>query len=131
MSTDPQGFLVILEGFAKSHYIKDLGKKPSWPITWKGLELTLARFNADALAGKLEPVIKISEDRTLFLYKMSFRMADENKSAKASGHRLIFVCDYKHRIIRVLLVYHKTHVRGPRETEWFMGLIYDNYDYLP
>lgn len=131
MSTNPEGFLVILEGFAKTHYCKDLAKRPSWPTTWKGLELTLARFNAEALAGKLEPVIKISDDRTLFLYKMSFRMADENKSAKASGHRLIFVCDYTHRIIRVLLVYNKNHVKGARETDWFMGLIYGEYDNLP
>lgn len=131
MSIDPEGFLVILEGFARRHYYKDLEKRPSWATTWKGLELTLARFNADALAGKLEPVIRVSEDRNLFLYKMSFRLADENKSAKASGHRLIFVCDYKNHIIRILLVYHKTHVRGPRETDWFMDLIYDQYEDLP
>lgn len=131
MSTNPEGFLVILEGFAKKHFCKDFEKKASWAITWKGLEQTFARFNAEALAGKLEPAIKISVDRSLFLYKMNFRMADDNKSAKASGNRIIFVCDYTHKIIRILLVYHKNHIKGSRETDWFMGLIYDQYDNLP
>ncbi len=129
MSTNPDGFVVILEEFAKKHYCKDFEKRASWKITWVGLEQTFARFNAEALAGKLEPPIKISEDRTLFLYKYSFRLADENKSAKASGNRLIFVCDYSKHIIRILLVYNKNHVQGSRETDWWMGLIYDEYDH--
>lgn len=131
MSIEPSGFLVRVEEFARSHYIKQFQKRPAWSITWKGLEQILVRFDATALAGKLEPPIAISEDRSLILYKMSFRMADENKSAKASGNRLIFVCDFPNRIIRVLLVYNKNHVEGPRETDWWKGLVYDQYDNLP
>lgn len=131
MSTSPDGFLVILEGFAKSHYCKDFEKRPAWKVTWQGIEQTLTRFNADALAGKLEPAIKISEDRTLVLYKMSFRLADENKSAKASGNRIIFVADYAKKLIRVLLVYHKRHVKGPQETAWWTGVISSEYTNLP
>lgn len=131
MSTEPAGFLVILEEFARTHYVKDFKKRPAWDVTWKGIEQILARFNAEALAGKLEPPIAISEDRKLVLYKMSFRMADENKSAKGSGNRLIFVCDYENCLIRVLLVYHKNHVKGPRETDWWKGVVYDEYDNLP
>lgn len=131
MSIEPAGFLVILEDFAKTHYIKDFKKRAAWDVTWKGIEQILSRFNADALAGKLEPPIAISADRKLVLYKMSFRMADENKSAKGSGNRLIFVCDYENSLIRVLLVYHKNHVKGPRETDWWRGVVYDEYDNLP
>jgi len=131
MSTDPDGFLVILESFAKTHYCKDFEKRPSWDITWQGLEQTFTRFSPDALAGKLEPPIKISANRKLILYKMSFRLADENKSAKASGNRIIFVCNYETHIIRVLLVYHKRHIKGNKETGWWTKLIYDEYTDLP
>lgn len=131
MSTSPQGYLVILEAFAKKHYCKDFQKRASWSVTWKSLEQTFARFDPDLLAGKLEPALKISDDRTLTLYKYSFRMADENKSAKASGNRVILVVDEEHKTIRVLLVYHKNHVKGDRETDWFMKLIYDEYENLP
>ncbi|MEJ7623808.1 MAG: hypothetical protein WKF34_07425 [Pyrinomonadaceae bacterium] len=58
---------------------------------------------------------------------MSFRLADENKSAKASGHRMVFACDYKNRIIRILVVYNKNHVKGNHETDWFMGLLNEQY----
>jgi hypothetical protein len=131
MSTNSEGFLVILESFAKSHYCKDFEKRPSWQITWQGLEQTLTRFDADALAGKLEPPIKISEDRTLVLYKMNFRLADENKSPKASGNRVILVVNYATLVVRVLLVYHKRHVKGSKETAWWTGLVYDEYSGLP
>ena len=131
MSTNPDGFLVLLESFAKSHYCKDFEKRPAWKVTWQGIEQTLTRFNADALAGKLEPPIKISEDRSLVLYKMSFRLADENKSPKASGNRLILVVDYTRSLIRVLLVYHKRHVKGSNETAWWTGLVNDQYSGLP
>lgn len=132
MSTDPAGFLVILESFAKKHYCKDLSKRPAWDITWQGLEQILTRFNPDALAGKLEPPIKYNQDKTLVLYKMMFRLADEHdKSAKTSGHRLIFVCDFPNRLIRVLLVYQKRHVKGGNETAWWKGLINNEYDGLP
>lgn len=131
MFIEPSGFLVILEEFARTHYVKDFQKRAAWEITWKGLEQMLVRFDPQALAGKLEPPIAISEDRCLILYKMSFRMADENKSAKASGNRLIFVCDDGNKIIRVLLVYHKNHVKGQHETAWWKKLVYDNYENLP
>lgn len=131
MSIEPIGFLVILESFAEKHYCKDFEKRPSWKITWKGLEQTFARFNPEALAGKLEPPIKISDDRSLILYKMSFRLADDNKSAKKSGNRIIFVCDYKNNIIRVLLVYHKNHIKGSKETDWWIKLVYKQYLDLP
>ncbi len=128
MSINPDGYLVFLEGFAKKHYYKDFEKRAGWPATWKSIEQTLARFNPELLAGKLEPPIKISSDRNLILYKYSFRLADENKSAKASGNRLIFVCNFEKRTIRILLVYNKNHVEGPRETDWWMGLVYGEYE---
>ena len=132
MSINPKGFLVILEGFAKRYYCKDLAKKPSWDATWQSLEQILSRFDPDALAGKLEPPIKFNDDRTLVLYKMMFRLADEHdKSAKTSGHRMIFVCDFTNHVIRVLLVYHKRHVKGGKETAWWTGLVNDNYSGLP
>lgn len=131
MSTNSDGFVVILESFAKKHYCKDFERRGSWKTTWKGLEQTFARFNADALAGKLEPPIKISEDRNLFLYKMSFRMADDSKGAKSAGNRIIFTCDHSKRLIRILLVYSKNHVQGSRETDWWTGVVYDEYKSLP
>lgn len=132
MSTSPNGFVVILEDYTKKHYCKDISKKHEWEITWQGLEQTLTRFDPDALAGKLEPPIKYSDDKTLVLYKMMFRLADElDKSAKTSGHRLIFVCDFEHKVIRVLLVYHKSHVKGGNETTWWKGLVYQEYEDLP
>jgi hypothetical protein len=131
MSIDPDGFLVILESFAKKHYCKDFEKRGSWGITWQGLEQTFTRFKPEALVGKLEPPIKISDDRSLILYKMSFRLADENKSPKASGNRIIFVCNHETHIIRVLLVYNKNHIKGSRETDWWMKLVYDEYTGLP
>jgi|SRR5690606_4700292 len=132
MSISPDGFLVILEDFAERHYCKDLSKRRSWTTTWHSLEQILARFKPDALAGKLEPPIKLNDDRTLVLYKMMFRLADEHdKSAKTSGHRLIFVCDYEYRVIRVLLVYHKRHIKGSKETAWWTKLVYDEYKDLP
>lgn len=95
-------------------------------------ELILTRFDPNALAGKLEPPIKYNPDKTLVLYKMMFRLADEHdKSAKTSGHRLIFVCDFNNRIIRVLLVYNKNHVKGSKETVWWTRHVYEEYEGLP
>lgn len=131
MSSRSSGFLVILEEFALSHYVKDFRKRADWQVTWRGLEQILARFNPDALAGKLAPPIATSEDGTLVLYKMSFRMAKDNKSAKKSGNRMILCCDYSSQIIRVLLVYNKNHVKGSRETVWWKKLVYSEYDNLP
>lgn len=131
MSFELSGFLVRVEDYAKSHYIKQFQKRAAWDVTWRGLEQTLARFDAVALAGKLEPPIAISPDRSLILYKMSFRLADENKSAKASGNRLIFVCDHASKIVRVLLVYHKSNIEGPRETAWWKNQVYKQYENLP
>lgn len=131
MSTNPEGFLVILEDFAKRHYYKDLAKRPSWETTWQSLELILTRFNPEALAGKLEPPIRYNKDKTLVMYKMMFRLADEHdKSAKASGHRLIFLCDFPNQVIRVLIVYHKRHIKGSKETAWWMQLIDDEFGKL-
>ncbi len=132
MSTNPEGFSVVLENFARKHYYKDFEKNyAQWGVTWKGLEETLIRFNPDALVGKLEPPIKIADKGNLVLYKMSFRVAGTDKSAKSSGNRLIFVCNYPEQVIRVLLMYDKNHVKGKRETDWWMSLIYDEYKGLP
>ena len=132
MSTNPEGFSVILETFARKHYCKEFEKKyAQWHITWKGLEEILARFNPEALSGKLEPPIKRSADGSLVLCKMSFRIAGTDTSAKSSGNRLIFVCNNSEQVIRVLLVYNKNDIKGKRETDWWMGLVYDQYNGLP
>jgi len=132
MSTNSAGFLVILEDFAKKYYCKDLAKRPSWEKTWESLEQILTRFDPHALGGKLEPPIRFNPDRTLVLYKMMFRLADEyDKSAKTSGHRLIFLCDNVNKVIRVLLVYQKRHVKGNKETQWWERMIKDGYQGLP
>ncbi len=132
MSIEPSGFLVRIEEFGGGHYIKHFQKRPCVGHYVERFRANLSSLRCDRwLAGKVEPPIAISDDRSLILYKMSFRMADENKSAKASGHRIIFVCDYPNKIIRVLLVYHKNHVEGPRETDWWKNLVYEQYDNLP
>jgi hypothetical protein len=125
-----QHYLVVLEPFAKSHYVKEFQRLPHWPITWSGIEQQLMRFDSEALATHQGSAIAFSEDRSRMLYKMNFRIAGDGHSAKRSGNRMILLVDDAIGLIRVLLVYHKRHVRKSQETVWWQQVVQSEYGQL-
>lgn len=130
MSIETGAFGVVVEPYAVRHYIKEYEKKyGSWSVTWDGLLKILSRFDAQKL-GSVAAMIEQSRDGTRVIYKFEFRVAEQKVSAKASGNRMIVMVDYVTRLIRVLLVYHKNHILGERETDWWKVVIKSEYGNL-
>lgn len=131
MFTDSHGFIVILEEFAKRTLWEELAGQKAWSLTWHGLEQILARFKPDSFGNRLERLFEYDKDGSIVLYKMFFRLANEHGiSAKASGHRLIFVCDFPNQLIRVLMIYHKRQALGSNETGYWKRFLKANYPRL-
>lgn len=130
MSTELESFSVVVEAYAERHYIKEFEKKyGSWKLTWIGLVAILTRFDPSKLGSAVE-IITQNADCTKAIYKYEFRIPEQRVSAHASGNRMIICVDHISKSIQVLLVYNKNNVRGSRETDWWQGVIRDNYNYL-
>lgn len=130
MSFDSHRYFVFLEPFAESNFVKDFRKRHGWDVTWRSIEQMLMRFDPELLGNRVSSPIWMSEDRQRILYKVNFSIAVEGKSPKASGNRMIVLCDESKGSIRILLVYHKRHLRSANETDWWKKIVRREFGHL-
>jgi hypothetical protein len=130
MSTNSD-YIVVVEDYAKRHYIKGFEKKfPTWDKTLSSLVEIFSRFDSEALGQRLG-LLKYNRTKTKCLYKFEFReVSQTTKSHKTSGNRLVLLCDHDTKFIYILLVYQKSDIRGSGETTWLMGHINTEFDIL-
>ena len=124
MSTEK--YIVIIEPFAKSHYLKKISKKykKSFDAPWRALEFMLQKFDKMLETSRAERIT--STEQESIICKVEFKIAS-NESAKSSGNRCIVAQDLVKNEIRILLVYHKGDVQGPNETQWWKQMVKNNY----
>lgn len=120
-------YIVKIEEFANSHYIKNFSKKYKnfWDITIKGILLELERFEEFVKTDHLD-LICISNNISIF--KADFRVAGTNFSRKASGNRYIIALDKDKNEIKILLMYHKNDIGDRNETSAWKKIVKDNYN---
>lgn len=119
---------VIVENFCERHFTKDLRKKhhkKRWDLTLKAI-IDIASNPVKAYE-ESEVLEIISDSGKEKICKGEFKIFASKVSAKKSGHRFILYINTETGISRVLLIYHKNHVEGPKETTWWQGLIKKNY----
>ena len=126
MSTNAN-YAIEIEKYAERHFIAGFRKKykRAWDITWKALEEEFRRI--ETLIGVNSFVETIFSSHEFLICKTEFRVAGTQESRHGSGNRCIIAVHKNERFVRVLLVYGKTDVRGPRETDWWQRAIRDNY----
>lgn len=127
MSTSSDNYSVEVEKFAERHFIAGFKKKykTAWSTTWKALEEEFKRL--DTLIG-INNYVEIIYDCTAFIIcKTEFKIAGTQESKHSSGNRCIVAAYKGERVVRVLLVYGKTDVRGSKETAWWQNTVKDNY----
>ena len=119
-------YIVKIEEFANSHYIKKFSKKYKnfWDITLKGILLELERFEEFTKTDHLD---FISGRDNVSIFKADFRVAGTNFSRKASGNRYIIALDNNKNEIKILLMYHKNDIGDRNETSSWKNIIKDNY----
>ena len=117
---------VVFELFAQRHYIKNFAKKykGAWTATESYLRLEFTKIDLLFLKSIAET---ISDFEEIKLCKTEFKIAGTEVSRHGSGNRCIVAIHKDEMMVHVLLVYGKTDVRGPRETDWWQGMIRDNY----
>lgn len=128
MSTNEgTNFEVIIEDFAKRHYIKLFHKKykKAWQITETAIIAEIERI--DNVIGKTDKAETIKCNGDYLLIKLNFRVAGTKDSAKASGNRAVIFVDNETRICKVLLVYSKNEICQPNETQKWQEVIKSNY----
>lgn len=116
-------FRVEFSAYAESHFCKEFLKKykpKQWIETKKTIIETLERsfaFQQTALIDNL----KFSQEDGVGIFKLDFRVAGTNESAKLSGNRAIFSLSNITGRIEVLLVYGKNHCHKKNaETQWIL-----------
>ena len=126
MSTNAN-YVVQVEKYAERHFIASFKKKyrGAWGVTWKALEEEFKRI--DMLIGVNNFVETIFSCDEFLICKTEFRIAGTQESRHRSGNRCIIATHKDSKIVRILLVYGKTDVRGSRETDWWQSVIRDNY----
>lgn len=126
MSTS-SNYVVEVEKYVERHFIASFKKKykGAWDITWKALEEEFKRI--ETLIGVNNFVETIFTCDDFLICKTEFRIAGTQESRHGSGNRCIIAVHKKDKITRVLLVYSKGDVKGSRETDWWQGVIKDNY----
>jgi hypothetical protein len=129
MSTD--NYVVQIEKYSERHFIAGFKKKykSAWEVTWKALEEEFKRI--ETLIGVNNYVETIIDCEKCLICKTEFRVAGTQESRHGSGNRCIIAVHKKEKIVKVLMVYSKTDIKGSRETDWWKGVIKDNYpDYF-
>lgn len=135
MSTNGE-YRVVIEKYTKTHFLKDFEKKykGAWLATLKAITSQLRNVDMLLASGRTNPPIVVSPDRNKMLIKHPFSVAGTKKSPKSSGCRLIAYVDHEIRLVRILLIYHKSHVpKNQQETVWWRQIIkseYPGYDII-
>jgi len=120
-------YVIIVEKFVESHYIKKFQKKYRnfWDITWKGIKEELKRFEELSKTNIAEEITCLEN---ISICKTEFRVAGTKYSRKKSGNRCIISVNKISKEITVLLVYHKDHINSRNETAAWKKIIRDNYN---
>lgn len=116
------GYRVLFEDYTKRHFVKDFEKKykGAWLTTRKAIVAQLR--NVDMLIGsrRIPSPIHFSTDRKEYLIKHDFAIAGLHESPRGSGRRIIAYVNELEKVVRILLIYHKTHVpKNLGETVWW------------
>lgn len=121
-------YSVLFESFTERHYVKTFEKKykGAWNKTKKALEIEFSFF--DILFSKsIAETITVSSDHTVKICKTEFKILGTDISRHGSGNRCIVAVHVDTQTVYVLLVYTKTAVKGNNETNWWKGVIKNNY----
>ena len=119
-------YSVIVEHFAKHHFIKKFNKKykKSWDITWQAIVEQFKRIDSLFDTSIAETIIDSSNIK---IVKTEFRIAGTKQSRKSSGNRCIIAVQKDVSIVYVLLVYHKNDLNNGNETAQWKQIIKKNY----
>lgn len=122
-------YLVVIEEFAKRHYIKSFEKKykNAWEITLRSIIVEFEHIDRFFLTDKADPITDIDG---ITIAKTDFKVAGTKESAKSSGNRCIILVDEKLKSVSVLLVYSKTDLPSTNETAEWKKIILKNYPEL-
>lgn len=118
--------IVLIEDFAKRHFIKNFEKKykNKWDITIEALKEMLSRIDQLIQTQNAETIIA---GKDIDIIKIYFKIAGTNESAKSSGNRCIVSRDKNKKLIKILLVYAKTDIQTKNETSIWKMIIRNNY----
>ncbi len=126
MSTNSRKYSVIIQEYAKRHFIKWFQKKYSgwWQKTLDTICFMLERADWLRNTDKSE-IIYTSGKRHII--KGNFSVVWARESAKAAGNRYIAFIDDENCICEILLVYSKNDIVGSHETVWWQWLVEENF----
>lgn len=119
MSMDQCNYSVTFEDYTKNHYIKFFKKKypgRAWEITQEAIKDMCERIDNLRSRDILDKICFVDDET---IYKLDFTVSGTHVSAKNSGNRCIVAVNEDTRSVRILLVYHKTHIVGSNETTWW------------
>jgi hypothetical protein len=119
-------FAVVVEDFAKRHYIKLFEKKykTHWGITMQAIHAELARVDEMLRMSHAETIVSSENVRII---KTQFKVVHSKESAKTSGNRCIVAWHVDEQRVHLLLVYSKTDLPGTNETASWLKLVKENY----
>lgn len=124
-------YRVVFEPFAERHFIKSFAKKypGAWERTRNALELEFS-FVERLFDKTIAERIHVFPNGSQAICKTEFKIAGTQDSRHGSGNRCIIALYPGERLVRILLVYGKTDVKGPRETSWWEQMVKDAYPEL-
>ena len=119
-------YRVLITSFAERHYIKSFEKKykSAWNRTRDIIIQEFEQIDILFLKNTAETIIDHADIK---ICKTEFKIAGTNESRKSSGNRCIVAIHKDTNMVYVLLVYTKTDVQGHHETNWWKGVIRENY----
>jgi hypothetical protein len=124
-------YRVVFEPFAERYFIKSFAKKypGAWERTRKALELEFS-FVDHLFDKTIAEHIHVSPDGNRAICKTEFKIAGTQESRHGSGNRCIIALYSNEGLVRILLVYSKTDVKGSHETNWWEQTIKGSYPEL-
>ena len=128
-----ESYRVIFDDYAERHFIKEFEKKykSAWLTTRRAIEGKLRNVDMLLNSGRLRnPPIHMSRDRRNWILKHEFAIAGLRESPHGSGRRIIAFVNENEKLVRVLLVYHKSHVHGGNETAWWERVVREEFGEL-
>lgn len=127
MSTNGGNYEVLIEEYAKRHYIKVFKKKykGSWDVTETAIIQVIRRI--DNILGLTDKAEIIYDCKRKSLVKLDFKIAGTKESAKTSGNRAIVFVDHISRTCNVLLIYSKNEICSPNETQKWLNIVKLNF----
>jgi len=124
-------FSVTFVDFATRHYLKDFKKKykgKQWDYTELSIIQDLRRLRVEN--NKTQFSAQIDELKYCdneYLAKYDFKIALTKESTKSSGNRCVLYINNTKNIIKILMIYSKTHLpKNKNETRFIMDEIESN-----